>query len=172
MKYLITFFITALLACASIGFYAYLYVSVNGYLSTIATLKEEASSAGQREAIRRAQDIFLSENESSRTEVQTFMTRDSDIVHVIETIEAAGRREKVQVSIGSVVVEAIPDKQHHERVRVALSARGTFPSLGAFATALETFPIASQLSGVELEASTNNLWFGTYTFTLIKEKGT
>jgi hypothetical protein len=170
MKYVITLSVAVLCALLSGFAYWYLMNDITNFLGTIATIRENVSSVGQRDSIQRSQDVFLEETATERSELETFVTRDVDIVHIIETIEAAGRREKVLVTIGSVVVESPVHLKQHEVVRVTMSARGTFASLGAFTTALETFPVASRLSELKLEASTNNLWFGTYTLVLVKEK--
>ena len=159
--------ISALLATVT---YVYLAGSIGGFLSEIATIQEKIATVDQRDVIAKSQSTFLEETAVDRVTVAGFISRDADIVHVIETIEAAGRREKVLVTIGSVVVEPEPLLKNLERVRVTLSARGTFASLGAFATALEMFPVASRLDDISIEASTNNLWFGTYTLVLVKEK--
>ena len=170
MRNILICVVSIFVAAGAIFGYTYLVFSTSGFLSEIATIREQVSTAGQREAIQNAQEKFIEETKVERDEAETFISRDNDIVHVIETIEAAGRREKVQVSIGSVVVAPLGERKHLELVRITLSARGAFPSLGAFTTALEVFPVASRLEKVELEASTNNLWFGTYTFLLVKEK--
>ncbi len=170
MKNIVIMTIVLVLAVGAMGLYGYLLNGVMGYLAAIATIRDQASTAGQREVIRRAQEAFVADTAASQEEVGALVTRDSDIVHVIETIEAAGRREKVLVAIGSVQIEPITSMQHHELVRVTMSARGTFASLGAFTTALETFPIASKLNSVDMETAANNLWFGTYTLSLVKEK--
>jgi hypothetical protein len=159
-----------LILVASAGLFLYLNQSIMSSLSSLATAEEKAATMDKRDAIGRSQQIFLNETVESRTELATFVAHDSDIVHVIETIEAAGRREKVLVTIGSVVVDQKQAWNQHEVVRITMSGKGTFPALGAFATALETFPIASKLESFSVEPSGKNLWFGEYTLALVKEK--
>ncbi|HEY4473790.1 MAG TPA: hypothetical protein VI957_01340, partial [Candidatus Paceibacterota bacterium] len=93
---------------------------------------------------------------------------DDDIVAVIETIELAAKREKVELSIASVDVETGAWKRH-EPVRAVMTAAGSFASLAAFATALETLPRIARVEKFGMETVGKEL-FGTFEISFVKEK--
>ena len=127
MKQIVILVSTVIVFVAALGFYLFLMTDITKFLATIATIKEQISTAGLRDSLQRSQEIFVQETALERDEIETFVASDSGIVNIIETIEAAGRREKVLVTIGSVVVQSPPELKQHELVRITMSARGGFP---------------------------------------------
>ena len=169
MTRFIPLFGSVLLLLAGIGVYLFLCVNIAQSVSTAATAQASASGTGEQELFQQSIQTFMQDTVSQRTELSGFVTKDTDVVSLINAIDAAAKREKVSVTIGSVSVLGTEWK-YHEPLEVALSAQGSFSALALFATDLESLPTASHLSAMTADASTNHTWFDTFTVDFVKEK--
>lgn len=158
-----------LLLFFGITLYVFLCAEISRTVSVAAAARANASGAGQQELFQQSVQSFVNDTAVQRAELATFIAKDTDIVSLIDTIDNAAKREKVSVTIGAVNVVA-GSWQHHEPLEVTLSAQGSFAQLAAFATDLESLPMASRLLSMNAEASENHLWFDTFVVQFVKEK--
>jgi hypothetical protein len=156
-----------LFSAAAFGYW-YLNTEIGKYAALIAASQTNNQSASAREAFNRSANEFLFETSSVRAEASAFVAQDADFVSVIETVEAAARREGVAVEVGSVNVSAGGLKSH-ELVALTLSAKGGFTDVVAFVSALEALPFASRVNAVSLELSEKG-WFARATLEFVKRK--
>lgn len=170
MKNIVLLIISVLVFFASWGGYAFLMTRINTSIDSIATTKVRIDSVGRREGLAKTAEFFIADTESDREELARFVVDDQGVIEVIETIEAAARREKIDASISSVTIQANEGWQSHELVRVAVNGKGKYTALAAFASALETLPFAARLESVSLENISDRTWSGGYTVVLVKEK--
>ena len=143
MKQLPVLIFSLLLALAAIGGYFFMLDSIQTAVDGIAIARADSRSAEERGKLAQTANVFMSETIATRSELGTFVTGDADFVSAIEMIEAAGKREKIEVVIGSVNVKKI-DAKTHEIATIILSAKGSFAGLVAFASALESLPLSSR----------------------------
>lgn len=169
MKQLPILILTILIALGASGGYVFMLQTIQTAIDGIAVARAESKTAEEREKLAQTANVFISENALARAEADTYVTSDAEFVSVIEMIEAAGKREKVSVTIGSVNVKKITAKSH-DGATMVLSAKGSFAGLAAFASALESIPFASRVTSASLEASTDNSWFGAFTLEFVKRK--
>ena len=159
----------ALLFCAAaVMGYAFVLGEISFSLSTIATMRGQVAAVERQETHVRTAELFTAETGALQGELDGFIAHDDDIVAVIETIELAAKREKVELSIASVDVETGAWKRH-EPVRAVMTAAGSFASLAAFATALETLPRIARVEKFGME-TVGKVWFGTFEISFVKEK--
>jgi len=169
MKHLIGIILALILFVAAVGGYVYLHQEVRASMDAEATARAEGAAAEERERHARAARSFLSGVAAEQTELATYVATDADFLAVIETIEAAARREKVTLAIGSVSVGE-EESKYHEQVAVVLSAEGTFANVARFASALETLPFASKLVSASFEKATGKSWFLKARILFVKRK--
>jgi hypothetical protein len=169
MKQLPVLIFALLLAIGAIGGYVFMLNSIQTAVDGIAVARADSEAATEREKLAQTANVFIAETVESRSELDTFVTKDANFVSAIEMMESAGKREKVEVEIGSVSVKKI-DAKSHEVAAVILSAKGSFANLAAFASALESLPLSSRVVSVSLEASGENSWFAAFTLEFVKRK--
>lgn len=169
MKQLPILILALLLAIAAIGGYVFMLTTIQTAVDEIASARADSQSAEERETLAQTANIFMTDTAPARSELDTFVTTDAEFVSAIDMLESAGKREKVDVTIGSVSVKKTAAKAH-EAATVILSAKGSFAGLAAFASAVESLPLASRVTSVSLEASTDNSWFGTFSLEFLKRK--
>ncbi len=170
MKQLPVLIFAFLIAVGAVGGYLFMLSSIQTAVDGIAVARAESEAAEERGKLAQTANVFMSETAASRSELDRFVTKDADFVSAIEMIEASGKREKVEVVIGSVSVKKIPDAKSHEIAVIILSAKGSFAGLAAFASALESLPLSSRVVSMSLEASGENSWFAAFSLEFVKRK--
>ncbi len=169
MKQLPILIFAFLLAAAAAGGYLFMLLTIQTAVDDIASARADSQTAEEQDTLAQTANVFISDTAPVRSELGTFVTTDAGFVSAIEMMESAGKREKVDVTIGSVNVKKI-DAKSHELAAVILSGKGSFSNLAAFASALESLPLASRVVSVGLEASADNTWFGTFSLEFVKRK--
>lgn len=169
MKQLPVLIFAVLIALAAGGGYVFMLTSIQTAVDGIAVARAESQTAEDRERLAQTANVFIQDTAIARDELNTYVTTDADFVSAIETLENAGKREKVEVTIGSVSVKKITAKAH-EVATVILSAKGSFSALTAFASALESLPLVSRVGTLSLESSADSGWFGTFSVDFVKRK--
>ncbi|OGG44348.1 hypothetical protein A2841_01005 [Candidatus Kaiserbacteria bacterium RIFCSPHIGHO2_01_FULL_48_10] len=168
MKFILLALALILCAGAALGF-SFVLGEIYLSLSTIATTRGQVAAVEQQETLTRTAQLFASETGELQKELDAFIAHDADVVKAIETIELAAQREKVELAIASVAVGSVGTWKRHEPVRAVMSAKGSFASLAAFATALETLPRVARVEKFGIE-TTGTEWFGTFEVSFVKEK--
>jgi len=170
MKNTATLILAVVSFLAAFGGYAFLMTRINTSIDSIAAAKINIDSIGKREGLAKAARIFLADTEDDRQALAQFVLDDQRIIEIIETIENTARREKVDASISSVTIQEEKTWNSHELARIAINGEGKYPSLAAFASALETLPFAARLESASFESRAKGTWFGSYTVVAVKEK--
>lgn len=170
MKHFIPLIVAVLIFAAACGGYWYLWSQVSGMQENLATLAAQGTQAQAIEDTTRASESALANLESERQTFSAYVASDTDFVSVINLIEAAGRREKAAVTIGSVAVVDGAGGAYSDLVAVSLSAEGSFADVAAFLASLETLPFASRVENISMQASADKSWFATVKLSVLKKK--
>lgn len=170
MKYILFTLSVFLCGVVAVG-YVFVLGEIYASLSTIATADAQVVAVERQEAEARAAQLFTSDTSSLQSELDAFVAHDTDIVAVIDSIEATAKREKITLAIAAVAVGSQSKWKRHEPVNVTMTANGSFSVLAAFITALETLPRAARVENFAIETIGTG-WFGTLQISFVKEKTT
>ncbi|MBI3573565.1 hypothetical protein HY090_00760 [Candidatus Kaiserbacteria bacterium] len=169
MKRFIPLFIPTLFLAAAIGAYVFLSFRINEAAAHWAAARASAQALGQEGQFQKSVGALLKDTQFQRSELASFVATDSTLASLTQMIKEAAKREKISVAIGAIS-PAPSDWKYHEPLTVSLSARGSLAAIAAFATDLESLPVASHLSVMSLEVSDNRTWLASFTVDFVKEK--
>ena len=167
MNRFFSFFSALALLIAAVAAFCFLTYEINRHIASTAQGKANLASLSGEQTYEQTVSSFLNDTAAPQAALASFVVSDSDVVSVIDTIEAAAKREKVAVTVDSVSVGQTTWK-YHEPLDISLSAQGSFAALAAFATDLESLPQASRLVSVHAEASDGKVWFETFKMEFVK----
>lgn len=169
MKHYISLAVALLIFLGACAGYGYLWLQVSDTADRLASTSAEGTQALAREDFTRAAETTLANLADQRRTFSAYVASDANFVSVINLIEAAGRREKADTTIGSVSV-VTGGGTYNDLVTVSLSAEGPFTNVAAFLASLETLPFASRVDEISMQASGDKTWFATARLTVIKKK--
>jgi len=158
-----------LLLVGTATLYTLFFFYIQGQIAIAAQARLDASGIEQQDQFQSSVASLLRNTDADRTELSSYVSNDSNIVNVIQSIEDRATLDHVTTKIISVAVGAAKWK-YHEPLTITFSAEGTFSALTAFATDMESFPQASHLAKINAQVSTNHLWTATVTLEFLKEK--
>jgi len=171
IKHTFPFFLGIFVALVFGGAYAFVFITIEGYVTRIGNAVQESETLTRRDAMARSTEAFLNSTKKERDTLEQFIVHNNDeVVTAIELLERAAKSRKVALSISSVSIVATPEWSGYERVAVLFSATGPFTNLTRFIATLEALPIASRIESGSLEISSGTSWFGSFAITFIKEK--
>lgn len=170
MKNITPLVLASIFFLVTIGVYGSALITIDGYVARISNALQDSQTLTDRDARARSIEALLTDTESLRMTLQSFVIKDEDIVSVIELLEDVSQEEDVSLSISSVSVSDVSGWNHHERININFSVDGTFADVTDFLATLEHIPFAVRLESGALGVSRGSSWFGSFTVMFIKEK--
>jgi hypothetical protein len=170
IRNIISLALSVLLAVGAIGGYVFLLDSVNASVQRIAVTEGSIASAGKRATFADSMQAFLAGIASERAELEAITIGEDGVASVIEAIEAEAKRNKVEITVSSVLKGTVAGWKKHGTVRLNLTGEGSYQALATFAAALETLPVASHLSNFSLQVlgeEKDKTWYGEFTVILV-----
>jgi len=164
---LIPILVSLVLFTAVTGVYVFMVGAVNTNVGRMERALADADALSARDTLLSGSAALLDDIKPLSARLASTLIQNGNEVRAIEILESIGTDERVDVSIAKVEAAPLPGAQHHERLVVTLSAKGSYARLARFLAALEAYPVALRLESVSLEKSGTSSWFATLTLSML-----
>lgn len=124
------------LVAISLGsFFLYLIISRDREANTLALEARELIKKDEQASSVR---IALRESSDTLEKIDNVFIREDEISSFIDSLEAIASDYGVNISIGSISVEAIPNTPSNKQLRIRISSAGSWSELVSFMSHLES----------------------------------
>lgn len=142
-------FITIFILLLTLGGYYFLFSIIESKNKNTFLLSQEIDTYAQNESMRRQNNKVTEEEKDKIEKIDTYFVHKNEVVPFIETVEDAGKKTGVVVTIGTV--SATEDSTFTLR----LDAHGSWSDVNRFLLYLENLPYKVTLSKVDLNKASS-----------------
>lgn len=193
-KTIVALALTMLATCG--GVLVLVFFSLSKERDALRATSEKVEVELQREGQKAAEIALISETKTDREKLASYFIADSEVVDVLQKIEAIGERAGAVVKVNSVTDEVATKKKAKKNddnedseekkdtpaeslLRLGISAEGEWIEVYSFLTLLELLPIAQSVERVSIEKTekteiknddTLPPWKGLFEIKVRKEK--
>ncbi len=169
-----TSIVTTCLLLGAVGVYGGSLYLLSIKEASVQSLIQEKVITEKREHEASALTALLENTVREREQLRAFVVTEQGVITFLEEIEEIGRERGVETVI-TVSTQPLEGSSVFEHLALSVQFQGSYVSVRAFLSALETLPFQITLQSVNLdrvggEGETLSQWRGTSTFRVTKEK--
>lgn len=162
------------LACAGVGALVFVWVQLARADARANALRASVAHDIQREQKLGSTRALLKETAATRLELARAFVGSDDVALFLETLESVGAGSGSDLEISSIGVEDFErPRQNLERLRVTITAFGSWSEIATFIRRVEAFPVRPRITDARVTYGSDEqkpLWRLIMTLTVPKLK--